>query len=80
MSLYPNPSLHFLNVKLLSLEKSMKIIRIIDLNGRLLAEYRPRLVNYFKINTNKFANGMYLLEITTSDNKVLRPKKIIIAK
>jgi endoglucanase len=80
MSLYPNPSLHFLNVKLLSLEKSMKIIRIIDLNGRLITEYRPRLVNYFKINTNKFANGMYLLQITTSDNKVLRPKKIIIAK
>lgn len=80
MSLYPNPSMHFLNIKLLSLEKSMKIIRIIDLNGRLITEYRPRLVNYFKINTNKFANGMYLLQITTSDNKVLRPKKIIIAK
>ena len=80
MALYPNPSLNFVIVKLLSLEKNIKNIKIIDLDGRVVGEYRPGLVNYFKINTNKFANGMYLLQITTSANKVLRPKKIIIAK
>jgi len=77
---YPNPSMNFVNVKLLSLEKKIKNIKIIDLNGRLVAEYHPKLANDLKINTNKLENGMYLMQVTTSDNKVLRPKRIVIAR
>lgn len=80
MVLYPNPSLDFVNIKLLSSEKNIKNIKIIDLNGRVVAEYHPKFVNYLKINTNKFANGMYLMQVTTSDNKVLRHKRIVVAR
>ena len=80
MVLYPNPSLDFVNVKLLSLEKNIKNIKIIDLNGRIVAEYHPNSANYLKINTNKFANGMYLIQVTSSDHKVLSHKRIVIAR
>jgi endoglucanase len=80
MVLYPNPSMNFVNVKLLSLEKNIKNIKIIDLNGRLVAEYHPKSANYFKINTTKLVNGMYLIQVTTSDNEVLRHKKIVVAR
>ena len=77
---YPNPSMNFVNVKLLSLEKNIKNIKIIDLNGRIVAEYHPKFANDLKINTNKLENGMYLMQVTTSDNKVLRPKSFVIAR
>ena len=80
MVLYPNPSLDFVNVKLPSSVENIKNIKIIDLNGRLVAEYHPKSANYLKINTNKFANGMYLMQVTTSDNEVLRHKRIVIAR
>jgi len=80
MVLYPNPSMNFVNVKLLSSEKNIKNIKIIDLNGRLVAEYHPKSANYLKINTTKLANGMYLMQVTTSDDAVLKPKKIVVAR
>ena len=80
MVLYPNPSMNFVNVKLLSSEKNIKNIKIIDLNGRLVAEYHPKSANYLKINTTKLANGMYLMQVTTSDDTVLKPKKIVVAR
>tara|TARA_B110000967_G_scaffold157587_1_gene162767 strand:+ start:2969 stop:5044 length:2076 start_codon:yes stop_codon:yes gene_type:complete len=80
MVLYPNPSMNFVNVKLLSSGKNIKNIKIIDLNGRLVAEYHPKSANYLMINTNKLTNGMYLMQVTTSDNEVLRHKKIVVAR
>jgi len=80
MVLYPNPSMNFVNVKLLSSEKNIKNIKITDLNGRIVVEYHPKSANYLKINTTKLANGMYLMQVTTSDDAVLKPKKIVVAR
>ena len=78
--LYPNPSSNFLNVKLSSFDKKIKNIRIIDVNGRIINEYAPKHTNSIKLNTNNLENGVYLIQITTTDNKVLRNKRIVVAK
>ena len=78
--LYPNPSSNFLNVKLSSSGKKIKHIRIIDVNGRIINEYAPKHTNSIKLNTNNLENGVYLIQITTTDNKVLRNKRIVVAK
>ena len=78
--LYPNPSRNFLNVKLSSFDKKIKNIRIIDVNGRIINEYTPEHTSSLKLNTNNLENGVYLIQITTTDNKVLRNKRIVVAK
>ncbi len=78
--LYPNPSRNFLNVKLSSFDKKIKNIRIIDVNGRIINEYAPEHTSSIKLNTNNLENGVYLIQITTTDNKVLRNKRIVVAK
>ena len=78
--LFPNPSNDFVNVKLTSSDKKIKHIRIIDINGRIITEYTPKHINSIKLNTNNLENGIYLIQVTTSDNKVLRHKKIVVAR
>ena len=78
--LYPNPSSNFLNVKLSSSGKKIKHIRIIDVNGRIINEYAPKHTNSIKLNTNNLENGIYLIQIITSENEVLSYKKIVVAK
>ena len=78
--LYPNPSSNFLNVKLSSFDKKIKNIRIIDVNGRIINEYAPKHTNSIKLNINNLENGVYLIQVTTTANEVLRNKKIVVAK
>ena len=78
--LYPNPTRNFLNVKLSSFDKKIKNIKIIDVNGRIINEYTPEHTSSLKLNTNNLENGVYLIQITTTDNKVLRNKRIVVAK
>jgi endoglucanase len=78
--LYPNPSSNFLNVKLSSFDKKIKNIRIIDVNGRIINEYAPKHTNSIKLNTNNLENGVYLIQVTTTANEVLRNKKIVVSR
>jgi len=78
--LFPNPSQGFVNIKLVSLNKKIKRVRIIDVNGRVITEHNPKHTNSLKLNTNTLENGIYLIQITTSDNKVLRYKRIVVAR
>ena len=78
--LYPNPSSSFLNVKLSSSDKKIKHIRIIDVNGRIINEYAPKHTNSIKLNTNNLKNGIYLIQVTTSENEVLGCKRIVVSR
>ena len=78
--LYPNPSRNFLNVKLSSPDKKIKSIRIIDVNGRIIKDYRPEHTSSLKLNTNNLENGVYLIQVTTSENKVLGYKRIVVSR
>ena len=78
--LYPNPSSDFLNVRLTSSDKKIKKIRIIDINGRIITDHTPKYPNSIKLNTNHLENGIYLIQITTTENKVLGYKRIVVAR
>jgi endoglucanase len=78
--LFPNPTHDFVNIKLASSDKKMKHIRIIDISGRIITEYTLEHTSSLKLNTNNLENGIYLIQVTTTDNKVLRNKRIVVAK
>ena len=37
-------------------------------------------MNSIKLNTNNLENGIYLIQVITSDHKVLRHKKIVVSR
>ena len=78
--LFPNPTHDFVNIKLASSDKKMKHIRIIDISGRIITEYTLEHTSSLKLNTNNLENGIYLIQVTTTDNKALRNKRIVVAK
>ena len=78
--LYPNPSQYFVTIKLVSLNKKIKRISIIDVSGRVITEHNSKHMNSRKLNTNNLENGIYLIQVITSDHKVLRHKKIVVSR
>jgi len=78
--LFPNPTHDFVNIKLASSDKKMKHIRIIDISGRIITQYTLEHTNNLKLNTNNLENGIYIIQVTTTDNKALRNKRIVVAK
>lgn len=69
-TIYPNPANQFLTIK--GIEGGVKIIQIIDLNGRICGEY----LNTLPIDINYFVPGIYILRIV-KDNRVQQQKFII---
>ena len=78
--LFPNPSQDFVTIKLVSLNKKIKRISIIDVSGRVITEHISKHMNSIKLNTNNLENGIYLIQVITSDHKVLRHKKIVVSR
>jgi endoglucanase len=78
--LFPNPSQDFVTIKLVSLNKKIKRISIIDVSGRVITEHNSKHMNSIKLNTNNLENGIYLIQVITSDHKVLRHKKIVVSR
>ena len=78
--LFPNPSQDFVTIKLVSLNKKIKRISIIDVSGRVITEHNSKHMNSIKLNTNNLENGIYLIQVTTSDNEVLSYKRIVVAR
>lgn len=69
-SLYPNPTSELLNIH--GLEKDVKYIQIVNLNGQLIKE-----LNYTnQIDINKLSNGIYILRLI-NDNHVEQRKFIV---
>lgn len=76
--LYPNPAQDFLYVELGQSIKSKKIIRIIDLSGRIIQENHIQDIQQQLIKTDitNLANGIYLIELVCDNQKAV--KKIIV--
>ncbi len=72
ISVYPNPVTNLLNIKTGNLSESVCTIR--DLNGRVLTQ--TYFQNSTQINVSGFTSGIYLIELT-SDNERIYIDKII---
>lgn len=76
--IYPNPSANQINI-LITADPGDGSIRIFNMNGEIVFETQVWMENDFilNLNTENFSNGIYLVEVITSDNKLNR--KLIIS-
>lgn len=65
--LYPNPSKEQLQIN--SSEQQITTLRVLDLNGRVLQVPFKLNGNNATLSTSHLANGTYLLEIFSQDQK-----------
>jgi hypothetical protein len=74
LSVYPNPARTEINVNLTGY-KAISEMKLYDANGKQVAVYRTPQVNS-RLDISKFANGLYLLKVVTSDGGILSAKVI----
>ncbi len=65
LSIYPNPALNMVSV--LS-DKEIQGIRLLDLSGKIIIEISEVSAFVQEINVSKLTSGIYMLELTYSDN------------
>lgn len=68
--IYPQPASNILNITLEG-KDVLKQIKIYDLTGRILSETSINSLNQYSLDCSQFANGFYLLEIHTKNEKVI---------
>ncbi|MCB0755865.1 MAG: T9SS type A sorting domain-containing protein [Flavobacteriales bacterium] len=74
-TVYPNPVVGELNVQVLRGEEAN--IEIIDVTGKLVKKERINEMNH-KIDVNQLVTGIYLYQIRSLDNEVLRTGKLLV--
>jgi len=72
--IYPNPAKNYITVNLNGLEETSSILKIYDLSGKLVFEKQYSYIT--TIDVSDFSNGVYTLEVSTSD-KVVRSKVVL---
>ena len=68
INIYPNPSDNELFVDLAKSSLNLKLIEIIDLNGKILLSQQISTDTFVKLNTSNLVQGMYQIRFT-SDNQ-----------
>lgn len=74
LSVYPNPAHTKINVDLSGFKGISEMI-LYNANGKEVAVYRTPQINS-QLDISKFANGVYLLKIITSDGQMISTKVI----
>jgi sucrose-6-phosphate hydrolase SacC (GH32 family) len=77
IDIFPNPANEFVKVNVLRSDMGIKEIRIFDLNGGEIANYKGNNATNFSINTRDLNTGLYVVKIITNDDKV-EIKKLLI--
>ena len=68
ISIFPNPAVDFLNVKISDVNKANKL-SMYDVSGKLLSQQQI-YNNEFKISFSRVSTGNYILVFTKDDNKI----------
>ncbi len=76
--IYPNPTTHFLNLENVCTECSGNIqFQIIDIQGRIVAEYQKPNTDQIRISTSGIEKGIYILN-AMYNNQLLAYKKFVV--
>ncbi len=75
ISVYPNPTTEFVNVKTNAVEQDL-LIQLYDIQGKLLKEIIMK-DNTKQINLSKYSSSNYLLKISNKNGELIRSWKII---
>lgn len=65
LKIYPNPAAGLLNLELNANVQENMIVRLLDLNGKVLGQWRMNSP-FMQIETASFARGMYILSVESS--------------
>ncbi|MEI6091746.1 MAG: S8 family serine peptidase [bacterium] len=76
IKIYPNPAIDYVVVQRENQALEPLSIKIIDISGKIVFEKSSINSNFTTIETTKFENGVYIIEITVGQRKI--HKKIII--
>ena len=68
ISIFPNPAVDFLNVKISDINKANNL-SMYDVSGKLLSQQQINN-NEFKISFSRVSTGNYILVFTKDDNKI----------
>jgi len=73
LMLYPNPTKDILNFALNSKNEQIKNCKIMDINGREIISKEVNNI-HSKIDISAFSRGIYIIEITTDNENIVREK------
>uniref|UniRef100_UPI002618CD0E T9SS type A sorting domain-containing protein n=2 Tax=uncultured Psychroserpens sp. TaxID=255436 RepID=UPI002618CD0E len=76
-SIYPNPASDIVNIKNVSNQSIDALIEVYDITGRRVYQNTSDLNNDLQINVSGFENGVYLINITDSNNNITVTKRIV---
>lgn len=74
VNIFPNPTKSLVNIEC---KESISKLLIIDYSGRVIKQLNNPAEQYQTINTQQFAKGIYVVQVTTMNNKVFNEKLII---
>ena len=76
MLLMPVPATDWLNIDYLSFTQSSVVFKVYDLSGRIITteKFESQIgVNEFKLDMTPIENGMYMLELTDGETRIVKP-------
>lgn len=76
IQVYPNPVKDLLNLRNDSPEVKTMIIKLIDMNGRIL-EAKDIHTDEYQIDFSKYAAGSYILEVIDTEHEIMGTYKIL---
>lgn len=77
IEMYPNPTSDLLNVDLQTSEYNSALLRVVNVNGKVMSEHKiNKGIN--KIDAAKLESGIYIIQILSEDEKLLRQEKVVI--
>ena len=79
VSIYPNPVSSELNVVTANM-KNATSVQVYDITGRKINSYKMNTQDHLKINTDEYAAGLYIYQITDKDNNSLHTGKFNVIK
>jgi len=78
ISVFPNPASSSVSIKTVDAEDKIQALYLTDIQGKVLFQKEALSADYFQLNTEAYANGIYFVRIQT--NKGTFAQKITIKK
>jgi hypothetical protein len=83
VELYPNPASNMVNLNVNMTENTIATIKVMNINGQVVFEFNNEFTIYkgqnsILLNTESFANGLYIVQVTTSNQ--IYHRNLVISK
>lgn len=78
LTVFPNPATDVLNVDIQSSGQGSQLIRIIDMNGRVLHEQIASGTHRMRVPVDAWARGIYTVQLVDEVSEVVKTKKVVL--